>query len=77
MAQIRPAMMTKVVTGAVIAAVAGYSAVFLLELLRLAQALNSVQNFFSSAVTLMYLSVEGLFLCIVVAAGYWALRRKA
>jgi hypothetical protein len=76
MSRLRASVMTKVVSGAVITMVGGFSIAFSLLLYNLVGTISTAQTFFGSAAVLMYMSVEGVFLCVVIAAAYWTLHRK-
>lgn len=76
MSRLRASFMTKLVSGAVITIVGGFSIAFSLLLYSMIGTISTAQTFFGSAAVLMYMSVEGVFLCIVIAAAYWTLHRK-
>jgi len=73
---IRASMMTRIISGTVVAVVIGFSLAFTYLLYKLAGQMTTASSFFGSAASLMYLSVEGIFLALILFAAYAVLRKK-
>ena len=73
---LRASSLSKAITAAVSAVVVGFSLAFSYLLFQLNGELGSAQTFFSSAETLMYLSIEGVFLAVVIVGAYTVLRKR-
>lgn len=73
---LRPSQLTRAIRVTVAGVVAAFSVAFSYILVQLQAQTNTASSFFSSGQSVMYLSVEGLFLGAVLAGAYYALRRK-
>jgi hypothetical protein len=68
--------MARVISGTLVTVVVGFSVAFSYLLYELSAEINSASSFFSSASALMYLSVEGIFLALIIFAAYLVVRKK-
>lgn len=73
---LRASQLSKAITVAVVSLVIGFSLAFSYLLFQLSGEMGTAAGFFSSAGTLMYLSIEGVFLAVVIAGAYSVLRKK-
>jgi hypothetical protein len=71
---VRASLVGKMITGAVLGSVISFSVAFMVLLDRVFGALNTASNFFGSANVLMYLTIEGMFLIVVLAGAAFVLR---
>jgi len=76
MLRFRAHMISDLLSGIVIIATVGFSIAFSLVLSRFMPMMDSPSGFFGYANVMMYLTIEGLFLFIVVYGAYVAVRRK-
>ena len=68
--------MSRIISGTLVTVVVGFSAAFSYLLYQLTSEMNSANSFFGSAGALMYLSVEGIFLALILFAAFVVLRKK-
>lgn len=68
--------MTRIISGAVLTVVVGFSLGFSYLLYQIASELSAMSNFGGSA-SLMYLAVEGIFLVLIVDTAYAIVRKRA
>lgn len=76
MLRIRAASMVKVLSGTLIAVVVAFSAAFSYLLMQLTTEVGSASNFFATTGAMAYLTVEALFLALVIFGAYAVVRRK-
>jgi hypothetical protein len=77
MFRIRASDLTRIISGTLVTIVVGFTVAFSYLLFQLSSEINSASSFFGSAGGLMYISVEGLFLALVIFAAFAVVRRKA
>ena len=70
------AVLSRVISGTVMMVTAWFAIAFSLLLFRFFPSINSASGFFGSANALLYLTIEGLFLSLVLYASYVSVRRK-
>jgi hypothetical protein len=68
--------MTKLISGTLVTIVVAFSVGFSYLLLQLMTQINTASAFFSSEGALMYMTVEGVFLLLVIFAAFSVLRKK-
>jgi hypothetical protein len=76
MFRIRPVHIVTVIQGTVLIMSLGFSALFVIEMAKTFVTISSTSTFFGSANTIMYLTIEGLFLCLILFATYITLKSK-
>jgi hypothetical protein len=76
MFRIRANVLSKVISGTVVAITAGFAIAFSVVLSNFFSLINSPVGFFGSANVLMYLTIEFMFLFLVLYATYVAVRRR-
>jgi hypothetical protein len=76
MFRIRARMISNLLSGTVAALTATFGIVFCIVLSRFFPLLNTPDGFFGSANVIMYVTIEGLFLFIVLYGAYVAIRRR-
>ena len=69
-------MVSRLLTGVVLTVTAGFAVVYGLVLGNFYPLINSPVGFFGSANVLMYVTIEGLFLFMVLYAAYMSVRRR-
>lgn len=76
MLRLRAHMISDLLSGIVVTATVGFSIAFTLVLSRFMPMIDNPTGFFGYANVIMYLTIEGLFLFIVVYGAYIAVRKK-
>jgi hypothetical protein len=74
--RIRATDVSKIISGAVVVATIGFTAAFIVALGGFFTVINSANGFFQSANVIMYLTIEGLFLFLVLYGTYVSVRRR-
>jgi hypothetical protein len=74
--RIGAAMMSKLISGTVVVLTGLFSAAFALLLVAFFPSINSPMGFFQSANALFYLTIQGMFLGLIMYAGYVSVRRR-
>lgn len=76
MLRVRASLLSTIISGAVILIVGGFTLFYVLLLGDFFVLINSASSFFGSANVIMYLTIEGLFLVLVLYGGWVSVRRK-
>lgn len=76
MFRLRASDLSRIISGTLVTIVVGFSVAFSYLLYQLTAEINSASSFFGSAGALMYLSVEGVFLALILFAAFIVVRRK-
>lgn len=74
--RIRATDVSKIISGAVVAVTIGFSVAFLTVLGGFFSLVNSASGFFGSANVIMYLTIETLFLFLVLYGTFVSVRRR-
>lgn len=69
--------MTRIISGTLVSIVLVFSVAFAYLLMQLSAEISTASSFFGSASALIYYSVEGAFLALIILAAYLVVRRKS